>query len=136
MAGNAREFTLQLSKEWQAKQEDIAEAVAVIGLECLSRVVRKSPVDTGRFKGNWVTSIASPSMVTREIEDKSGSVSIKQGADDLAGYANLSTMPVIYIQNNLPYANRLENGWSKQAPKGMVALTVAEVSIAFDGRDV
>ena len=134
MAGNAREFKLQLSKEWQAKQEDIAEAVAVIGLECLSRVVKKSPVDTGRFKGNWVTSMSYPSMEVRQIEDKSGGVSIKDGADVLAAYPD--TLPVIYIQNNLPYANRLENGWSKQAPKGMVALTVAEVSVAFDGRDV
>ncbi|NBT33816.1 MAG: hypothetical protein EBT13_18445 [Rhodobacteraceae bacterium] len=56
------------------------------------------------------------------------------GADDLAAYPD--TLPIIYIQNNLPYANRLENGWSGQAPQGMVALTVAEVSAAFDGRQV
>ena len=134
MAGNAREFKLQLSKEWQAKQEDLTEAIAVIGLECLSRVVKKSPVDTGRFKGNWVTSHSSPSAEVRHVEDKSGAVSLKQGADTLAAYPD--TLPPIYLQNNLPYANRLENGWSKQAPNGMVALTIAEVSVALDGRVV
>lgn len=32
----------------------------------------------------------------------------------------------IFLTNNLPYIERLERGWSKQAPTGMVALTVAE----------
>jgi hypothetical protein len=33
-----------------------------------------------------------------------------------------------YIQNNLPYAERLENGWSKQAPHGMVKITLYELA--------
>lgn len=33
----------------------------------------------------------------------------------------------IYIANGLPYILRLENGWSKQAPAGMVAITLAEL---------
>jgi hypothetical protein len=32
----------------------------------------------------------------------------------------------IYIVNNLPYANALENGHSKQAPSGMVKVTLQE----------
>lgn len=31
-----------------------------------------------------------------------------------------------YLANNLPYAQRLEDGWSKQAPAGMIELTVIE----------
>ncbi len=33
----------------------------------------------------------------------------------------------IYITNNLPYISKLENGSSKQAPNGMVNLTMNEV---------
>jgi len=33
----------------------------------------------------------------------------------------------IFIVNGLPYINRLENGWSQQAPNGMVAITLAEL---------
>ena len=33
---------------------------------------------------------------------------------------------VIYLTNNLPYAVPLEEGYSKQAPAGMVALTVQD----------
>jgi hypothetical protein len=32
---------------------------------------------------------------------------------------------IIYLTNSLPYARRLEYGWSKQAPAGMVRITVA-----------
>ena len=34
----------------------------------------------------------------------------------------------IWISNNLPYITALEDGHSKQAPAGMVALSLAEVS--------
>ena len=57
---SAREFSLQIKQEWRDKQDDIAELVARVGLECLSRVIAKSPVDTGRFKGNWFTTIIYP----------------------------------------------------------------------------
>jgi hypothetical protein len=30
---------------------------------------------------------------------------------------------VIYLTNALPYARRLEYGWSKQAPSGMVRIS-------------
>jgi hypothetical protein len=39
---------------------------------------------------------------------------------------------VHYITNNLPYAWRLEHGHSKQAPAGMVGLTVVEFAGIVD----
>lgn len=33
---------------------------------------------------------------------------------------------VVYLTNSLPYAQRLEHGWSKQAPRGMVRLSAIE----------
>ena len=38
----------------------------------------------------------------------------------------------IYLVNNLPYAVRLEYGWSKQAPAGMVRITAAEFQSIVD----
>jgi hypothetical protein len=33
---------------------------------------------------------------------------------------------IFYLTNNLPYGERLEYGYSKQAPSGMVRITLAE----------
>ena len=41
--------------------------------------------------------------------------------------SRVSDFPVLFINNQLPYGPRLEDGWSDQAPLGMVALTIAEV---------
>jgi hypothetical protein len=38
----------------------------------------------------------------------------------------------IFLTNALPYAIRLENGWSKtQAPQGMVKLSLAEITAKY-----
>ena len=34
---------------------------------------------------------------------------------------------ICYVQNNLPYARRIETGWSQQSPMGVLALTLAEL---------
>lgn len=95
-------------------------AVRKISLQCFTEVILKSPVDTGRFRGNWMVAIGAIPAGTLEIEDKSGQVTIsKVDAATMALHAG----DVIYLANNLPYASRLEDGYSTQAPGGMVRLT-------------
>jgi hypothetical protein len=43
-----------------------------------------------------------------------------------AASAGFKAGDTIYLTNNLPYIRRLEEGYSQQAPAGMVALTVQE----------
>lgn len=79
----------------------------------------------GRFRGNWNVSIGAPDLTTTENIDPQGGRTIARGSASLAGYAPGST---IYITNALPYGPRLEfESWSKQAPAGMVRITVAEL---------
>ena len=94
-----------------------------VSLDLLRRLIIRSPVDTGRFRGNWVTGINQFSEVNPDTKDKSGGVTISKGESDLAR-AKIGDR--IFISNNLPYAVRLENGWSLQAPAGMLAITAAE----------
>lgn len=81
-------------KKTEAKTDVVFKKIV---FDIYARVVRRSPVDTGRFKGNW--------LMTPNVPKAPGSV---------------------LISNNLPYAQRLEDGWSDQAPIGMVKVTVAE----------
>lgn len=128
MATNARQFGLALA-EFARKlpAEHLVPFHKKITLEALARIVRRSPVDTGRFRGNWQTSIGQPAAGTVEKLDPSGSDALREGASAIA---DLQPFSITYLANNLPYAERLEDGYSEQAPSGMVALTFAELEKA------
>jgi hypothetical protein len=86
----------------------------------------KSPVDTGRFRGNWQVGVGSMNGDTSSPVDPGGEQSISRAEGALA---NVKVGGVIYLTNSLPYAQRLEYGHSKQAPAGMVRLTVQEYGL-------
>lgn len=92
-----------------------------VSLDAFSEVIDMSPVDSGRFRGNWQVAIGSVPSGTIEAVDPSGAVVKAKVAGVTAG---LKAGDVIYMVNNLPYARRLEDGYSQQAPAGMVRLTV------------
>lgn len=110
--------------QWVTKTErKMDTAVRKIALELFSRVILKSPVDTGRFRANWQVAVGSIPSGTLELDDRSGTATISKAT---AGTAGVKAGDVIYLVNNLPYAQRLEDGYSQQAPAGMVGLTVQE----------
>jgi len=110
-------------KTWTAAVRDVAELPekvvrgTLIGMG--TRIIKRSPVDTGRFRGNWqftINSAASGQLPTT-TDPTGGLISASQGWESGSSF---------YMTNNLPYAERLEFGWSKQAPTGMVRVTLAE----------
>lgn len=117
----------------------------LIALTVLRGVVLKTPVASGRAQGNWQlmtgTTVNSEVPGTIRIVGK-GKKKRKRWASSVgggpvgAGMANLKPQPgfqTIYVFNNVPYINRLEQGHSKiQAPLGMVAVTLAEVEYMFN----
>lgn len=98
-------------------------AVQKIALELFSRVILRSPVDAGRFRGNWQVAIGEIPDGTLDLDDKTGQATISKAQ---AVALNVTAGQVIYLVNNLPYGPRLEEGHSQQAPHGMVALSVQE----------
>lgn len=90
-------------------------------------IIAKSPVDSGRFKNNWLAAYGAPDTSTTENVAKT-SLGEGRGAVYERYKAKLSGLDdgqVFYFTNSLPYAERLEYGWSEQAPAGMVRLSVA-----------
>jgi hypothetical protein len=118
-------FALNLAKQIKAANDKAESIVKVTMIELFNRVIQKSPVDTGRFRANWNCSIGSPDLSTSESIDPSGSGAISKATSTVVSYT-LNGQSV-FLTNNLPYADRLENGWSKQAPNGMVRLSVMEI---------
>ena len=92
-------------------------------LEMAQDMIHRSPMDTGRFRGAWVygAGTAIPTEAP-DTPDKTGDVSV---ARVVAGLESFVCGQTIWIVNNLPYATRLEYGWSQQAPSGFVRIAVA-----------
>jgi len=121
-----------------ATSDDIARVIAKLEaapgrlkrgllLEATGRIVDRTPVDTGRARGNWQASSGQPVEGVLDRLDPGGTVAVQAAAQVRAVDGE-----DLYLVNNLPYIKRLEDGWSQQAPQGMVALTVAELQPLAD----
>lgn len=138
-------FSLQID-EWVKKTKANAdEAVGGIVVHLASAIDELSPVGNpdkwsdefkrvgrelgwygdgyvgGRFRANWQLGIDQMPGGTIDAVDPDGRQTQARIAAAIPEHA---AGPVYFIANNLPYAQRLEYGYSKQAPKGMVGLTV------------
>lgn len=123
-------FSTDLRKFALATNRTMDETVRATVLELAVRVDMKSPVDTGKFRGNWQIGEGRPDTRTDSPVDKQPLGSLPSAEvfarwqDQMEGvYAG----SLVFITNSLPYARRLEyEGWSKQAPAGMVRVTLLE----------
>ena len=119
-----------------AKKLDLSlEEVAVsICSEAVTSVIEKTPVDKGGAKANWVATLNRPYGSIVKTTDESGSISISKGIS----IAKNASGNIFYLTNNLPYIRKLEfggyssgpkivGGFSTQAPRGMVRLTMMEI---------
>lgn len=97
-----------------------------VGIELFSSVILDTPVDTGRARGNWQTTLNTPAA--GETEQSAGdAVSV---ANKPGNFGELND--VNYLTNNLPYIEALEYGSSKQAPAGMARKNVARIREILD----
>lgn len=105
---------------------DADELTKRIAGEVLQKVVVASPVDTGAFRSNWRTSVSDIDKTTSlESLDRSGQGSIARGLATIQSRGGVGKL--IYISNSLPYAEKLNNGWSMQAPLNFVELSLQSV---------
>ena len=86
--------------------------------------MQKTPVDTGRARANWNGSMKDPDYTTTESTSVAGAQA--RLATGVRGF-DLFRGETFYMSNGLPYIERLDEGYSKQAPAGMVDLTLAEM---------
>lgn len=121
--GLSGSFSAQLGQFVEITKEKMDAIFQDILVELGESVIMLSPVDTGRFKGNWQLTAESPSNQSLINYDKEGLRTLEK----LVSVANtLEAGQRAYIVNNLRYAIPLEYGHSQtQAPNGMVRVTLA-----------
>lgn len=85
-----------------------------------TNVVMETPVADGVAKGSWQTTVNTPAGGQVVRTDPSGRAAIAEvEANTPAGAGQITC-----LTSNLAYIERLENGWSMQAPNGMVKRNV------------
>ena len=87
-------------------------------LELSTAIIKGTPADTGRARGNWQASIGRGA--TGEVSVDSVRSGEAKAIAEVNQKASVAVGDLYYLTNNLPYIERLEYGWSKQAPGGMV----------------
>ena len=122
-------FTLDI-KNFVEKAKKNPETVArQVSFELFSAVIKASPVDTGRFRMNWQTAGAVAPSGVIDGTDKGGAAAIGDAASYIFAASDWNEFT---LTNNLPYAERLEYGWSNQAPQGMVRVNVARFNTLLE----
>ena len=122
-------FTLDI-KNFVEKAKKNPETVArQVSFRLFSAVIKASPVDTGRFRMNWQTAGAVAPSGVIDGTDKGGAAAIGDAASYIFAASDWNEFT---LTNNLPYAERLEYGWSNQAPSGMVRVNVARFNTLLE----
>lgn len=93
----------------------------LIVIKLFSAIIQDTPVLDGRLRGNWQCSVGSPKSGVLPIRNQEAAL------DEVNSTAlTLKANEAIYLDNNLPYARRIEfEGWSHtKAPEGMMRKNV------------
>jgi hypothetical protein len=102
-----------------------------ICLEAAESIVEKTPVDTGFARAMWSVSINAEPMMAPKLAPETwktlpaGAAGAQAVAEITTGVLSAGLDDRVWIYNPVVYAPRLEDGHSQQAPRGMVAVTLA-----------
>lgn len=151
MAKNAAQFKLELDEFVEEEVEGRAlKLQRDVMLDLLQKLVINTPVGDrrqwklnierkerglpgllprgyvgGHAKKNWQVTINRPPTNEIEGEDRSGRSALDNGKRVIN---NIKEPVLAYISNRVPYIQRLEEGWSKQQPRGFVRQQIRRVS--------
>jgi len=121
------QFSVDISRFVEKANGNIERAARQAVVLAAQGLIMRTPVDTGRARANWVFGAGAINYEVVETRtDRSGGAT--QGAIAAAVMTvRIASVPYLYVSNSLPYVQRLEDGWSQQAPAGMVKATLAEL---------
>ena len=145
-------FSDDLKKEGQLIMKGFENNIRETAIALFSNIIYSTPVDTGLTRANWFCSGAQPSNQETNTADASGAATVSAMVQVVV---NLPTWSHFTLTNNKPQAHVLEyggypnpvkrgsrvksaagsisyqklsaNGYSKQAPNGMVRVSIVDM---------
>jgi len=135
-------FSLDLKEFAEKTERNVDDVKQAVALDLFGKVIKATPVGNpsiwkskppkgytgGRLRGNWQASVNTPATGVLDAKDKNGNATIGKMT---AVIESQKGDGVLWLSNNLPYAYRVEYGWSTQAPSGMVRTTIAAFESAI-----
>lgn len=114
-------FALDVSKFVEKAKKNPEKVMRQVSIKLFSAIIKATPVDTGRARNNWFASGGIPSQETTTYGAPQGTATIQRATAVINTATDWSEFT---LTNNLPYIQRLEYGWSQQAPQGMVRTNI------------
>ena len=129
MSTNLKQFNdtlLVASKRIHGDMESFHKKVI---FEVLKRIILRTPVDTGRARGNWQLETGGPAQGTLNVTGSSGEVASKALQNAVGTLSSITPYSLVHITNNVEYVYFLEyDRRSEQYPEGMVEITLTEMA--------
>ena len=110
--------TIRVADIGDYASQQMEKLLRVAVLETDRQVKEKSPVDTGRFRLGWAIGENAAPYQGPPPGNYRGQSAPPLAVNYQLGQEKLGN--VYSVHNNLPYAERLAQGWSGQAPSGWV----------------
>lgn len=129
-------FALDIAAWVNATKGSLDDTVGLVLVNIAAELDKRSPVGDatywknpppagyvgGHFRANWQLGVGSFPIGEIPGADPTGAGAQARIA---AAIPDQAAGKVYWIANNVPYAQRLEYGWSRQAPQGVVGVTTA-----------
>lgn len=105
-------------------RRNVAQVMQLATVEFYRQVIIATPVDTGRARNGWNITVDVPST-TVPPEGKYSMPNVEEHG--LSTIISVTPEQVIYITNRVFYIERLNEGYSRQAPARFVELAAERV---------
>lgn len=128
-----RGFSTRMAVLGQTIETNASKLKRKVAVQVDGAVVLATPVDTGRARANWQVELNNVPDGTLP-EPNSAAEGTRAALDNAKStIARAQPGDTIVIVNNLPYIQRLNDGWSAQAPANYVEKAVLVGAQAVKG---
>lgn len=126
------QFLADLTNTIKDATGNAEDVVKLASANLFTKIVNKTPVDTGHLAYNWNMQLNSPDLSKKDGVDPQKTGTIQTGAKNVESFK--LGVKQIWITNNVEYAYDIEYGKSKvKAPEGMVRVSLREWDQVFKG---
>lgn len=127
-AGGLKNLQVLLDEVDAIASENVQNAALEVQEMLRSNPPIGTPIDTGWASSNWTLSLDKPAY---DVVGSKEAVQSEAEGIDAALQFDIRQNTAIYCTNNVPYIARLNDGWSKQSPRGFVDAVIDAIQLKY-----